>query len=377
MRFRRRTIRLIVLFLLLASTLFAVRVIVKEHDDIANYVYNAAKTELALQAAAAGTLTADVLEERVNAALDASDVGLARSYHEIAIAQGHALSPSTRKRLDAAGTWQATTLRKSAQATRGCLAGDGESVAHISGAVLCDLTVFGDVRDLTKQAMNHVMGRDVDQFILALSGIGLTLTAGTYATAGAAAPAKLSISLLKFAKNTGRLSKRFGSYLAATAQAALPAKALREHLGVIPFGSRLTRFQFNRLRKEIVGAFRRSVAPKEAARLEHVVTEVSAIKAATTTETAVRTLKLVDSPQDLTKLRRISEISGGKTLAYADTFGKSLLGMMKTSLRFTSKLLVKYVWAAGSFLLSLALAVASFLADRVALRPLWALLSRP
>lgn len=376
MRLRRRTLRIVILCFSLASTFFALRAIVKEHDDIANYIYDAAETRLALQTAAARVLTAGVLEERVNTALDASDVGLARSYYEIAIEQEQTLGAATLRRLDDAETWQATTLRNSSKGTRGCLTGNGESVAHISGAVLCDLTMYGDARDLTKEAVNYAMGRDVDRFVVALSGTGLALTAGTYATAGAAAPVKVSVSLLKFAKKTGRLSNRFGAYLMSKAQAALPMKALQQQLEAVSFRERLTSFHFSGLSEDIVGIFQRSVDPKQAAELEYVFFNLGAIKAATSTETAVRTLKIVDTPQQLTQLRRISEVSGNKSLAYADTFGKNIFGMIKTTLRVSSTLVVKYVWAMMSFVLTIALVAVFFFAERVAMHPVRRLLFR-
>ena len=49
-------------------------------------------------------------------------------------------------------------------------------------------------------------GEKADELILGLAGVGLAITAGTYATLGAGTPARVGLSLAKVARKTGRMS---------------------------------------------------------------------------------------------------------------------------------------------------------------------------
>ena len=48
-------------------------------------------------------------------------------------------------------------------------------------------------------------GQEADRLILGLAGVGIAITAGTYASMGTAAPARVGLSVVKAARKTGRL----------------------------------------------------------------------------------------------------------------------------------------------------------------------------
>ena len=52
--------------------------------------------------------------------------------------------------------------------------------------------------------------------ILGLACVGLAITAGTYATLGTAAPARIGLSVAKVARKTGRLSADLTAYIGRT-----------------------------------------------------------------------------------------------------------------------------------------------------------------
>lgn len=91
------------------------------------------------------------------------------------------------------------SLRRRAQSFgSGALHGEGASSEALAGAVIADLFVFGDVRDLVLQSARGLRGDEVDTVIVALSAAGIVLTAVPSAGAGAA--------LLKLARRSGALT---------------------------------------------------------------------------------------------------------------------------------------------------------------------------
>jgi len=111
--------------------------------------------------------------------------------------------------IDQRASWRTRIL----DAGRGVLTGRGDNVASLSGAVVSDLFVFGDVRDLSIQGANALQGETVDPVIVALSAAGLALTAAPELDIGA--------SLLKAARKFGALSTRFVSATVRVARRAL------------------------------------------------------------------------------------------------------------------------------------------------------------
>ena len=52
------------------------------------------------------------------------------------------------------------------------------------------------------------MGEPADELVLGLAGVGLAVTAGTYASLGAGAPGRIGLTVVKAARKTGRMSAR-------------------------------------------------------------------------------------------------------------------------------------------------------------------------
>lgn len=61
------------------------------------------------------------------------------------------------------------------------------------GCIGADLMLFGDVRDLVKQAYNYAAGKEVDHLIAALSGIGIATTAAELTGGGIIVDAGISV----------------------------------------------------------------------------------------------------------------------------------------------------------------------------------------
>ena len=68
-----------------------------------------------------------------------------------------------------------------------------------------DLFVFGDVRDVVREGWRGLRGEEVDTLVLGLAGTGIAVTAGMYASAGLAAPARAGLSVVKAARRGGHI----------------------------------------------------------------------------------------------------------------------------------------------------------------------------
>ncbi len=121
-----------------------------------------------------------LLEDRLSDALELAEAGGCEAQEAQARARWESLSAHLER------CWQ------------GVWTGRGEDATGVGCAVASDLVVFGDVRDLTRQAVAWGHGDDTDPVLVALSTAGLVLTFAPHVGAGNA--------LLKVARRAGTLS---------------------------------------------------------------------------------------------------------------------------------------------------------------------------
>jgi hypothetical protein len=104
-------------------------------------------------------------------------------------------------------------MRQIAAGGRGALTGRGTDTASLTGAVVADLFVFGDVRDLVIESGHWLRGEATDELLVALSAGGILLTVSPQLDLGAA--------LLKLARRMGALSDDFAHAVAVVAKRAV------------------------------------------------------------------------------------------------------------------------------------------------------------
>lgn len=107
-------------------------------------------------------------------------------------------------------------------AALGALTGRAEDAPGLVAAIVSDLFVFGDVRDLAIQSGRGLRGEAVDPFIVGLSVAGLALTALPAADSGTA--------VLKAARRNQALSPALAAHISRQAQLAVrsgDSRALR------------------------------------------------------------------------------------------------------------------------------------------------------
>ena len=70
----------------------------------------------------------------------------------------------------------------------GIFEGTSDEAIGQAAALITDFLVIGDIRDLTRQAINWSQDKQIDAVIAALSGIGLAASAVEIASAGVGLP---------------------------------------------------------------------------------------------------------------------------------------------------------------------------------------------
>ena len=182
---------------------------------------------------------------------------------------------------------------------RGLVTGEPHDMASLAGTTLGDLFVFGDIRDALREGARYVRGEQVDRLVLGLAATGIAITAGTYATFGAAAPARAGLTLVKAARKTGRLGAEFTESLGRMArQSSFPAVA---------------RAARDRAKVERAGG------------LLHLVRDVGRVEKAAGGRAALDALKIAKEPSDITRVAKLAEKEGSRTRAILKIAGRSAI----------------------------------------------------
>lgn len=156
-------------------------------------------------------------------------------------------------------------MRQLASGGRGALTGQGNDTASLTGAVVADLFVFGDLRDLVIQSGHWLRGEETDELIVALSAGGILLTVSPAVDLGAA--------LLKLARRMGALSDAFA--------------------------------------KSVADVARQAVKSRKADGIAEITGDIAALSKRSTPSGAISILKHVDDPATLRMTARFSETPEG------------------------------------------------------------------
>jgi hypothetical protein len=254
-------------------------------------------------------------------------VGLAEMLHV-------RLLPSTLQRIrENAGFFQESWRQTKAFAS-GFASGEAGSIAGLSGSVLSDMTLYGDLRDIHTEGSRYLEGKGYDHFVLGISLGGVGLSASQVVSLGGTTGLKVGASLLKVAKKTGKLSKPFLKSLSSTLDQAVDMKALRS--------------------LKLDALLHPKIAAKQISKsidihlLKPLLKDISVIKQETSLVDTVDLLKYVDSPKELSKIAKISTKYKRQTKGVMKVTGKRALRLVKGGIKWTAKLL----WGIISAILS-------------------------
>jgi hypothetical protein len=256
---------------------------------------------------------ASVAINGIEDALKAKDADLAKSFVELADDQHVTLPQDLRKRVDAAVEEANSASAHAMSFTRGLITGEPDDVVSLAGTALGDLFVFGDIRDAVREGGRYASGEQYDELILGLACAGIALTAGTYASFGAAAPVRVGLSAVKAARKTGRIGGQMASWIGRSLRETVDWNALR-------------RASFSIVEPAIaVRAAREAVKVEKAGGLTRLVSDVGRVQAKAGTQAALDGLKLARNPAEVAKVARLAEKKGGKTRAILKTLGRGAI----------------------------------------------------
>ncbi len=274
----------------------------------------------------AKTLDATVARREIEAALASDDPELAASFVELAREQGIALDPALVERVAAANSATALAKQAAGNFAHGFVSGEPQSAAGFAGTAAGDLFVFGDVRDALREGTRFASGEEADQFILGLACVGLVVTAGTYATLGAATPIRAGMSLVKGAYKTGRIGGRLAASIGRSLRAAVDLPALRTAISSMS------------LRQPGAGlrGMRSTVKLDRAGGLVRLMQDTGRVKANAGTRAAMDGLKIAEKPKDMARIARLAEAKGSKTRAILKLGGRAAVVLTAASFKLAS-----------------------------------------
>jgi hypothetical protein len=260
-------------------------------------------------------LNPQVAQREIEEALAADDVDLANSFVALAADRGIAIGPDLAERVKAANAPAASTARNTKSFVRGLVIGEPSDMVGLAGTAVGDLFVFGDIRDATREGIHYARGEPVDHLVLGLAGVGLAITAGTYASLGAGTPARVGVSLIKAARKTGQLGARMASWL---------GRSLR---GVVDLGAVRRVFAEASITRPALAerALRDAVKLDKADELVGAVRDVGEVEAKAGTRTALDSLRVAQGPKDMARFARLSKAAGGKTRAIIKLAGRAAI----------------------------------------------------
>lgn len=234
-------------------------------------------------------------DREIAAALDKDDAELARSLADLARDQGIAIDAAMLDRIAAAERF--SLARTTRQLFTGAVTGEADNPTAFAGALAADLTVVGDVRDLTQQAVAYP---DQDNLTVALAATGIILTGATAFTVGTSTAGKVGVSAIKAARKMKRLSQGLERQLVRLASDAVDTRILKT----------LTRDLGNWNFRGAFDGTRRLIKPRVVDEIAETGGALSHVFAKQGYRGTLQVLEVADGTSDVRKLRHVSDSLG-------------------------------------------------------------------
>ena len=263
----------------------------------------------------AQVFNADGAAREIEAALALDDADLAQSFLDLARDRNVMLDPALVARVEAANSTMASTRRAARHFGRGLIVGESDSLVGLAGTTVSDLLVIGDVRDAVREGTRLAKGEEADELVLGLAGVGLVVTAGTYASLGTGTPARIGVSLVKAAGKAGRITAKMAGWF---------TRSLREAVDWTKLSSAMRAAS---LTEPAVAAraAREAVKVEKTEALMRAIGDVGKVQGKAGTKAALDALKIAEGPRDLSRMARLAEAKGTRMRAILKTLGRGAI----------------------------------------------------
>src|SRR5215216_3297110 len=269
----------------------------------------------------------------IEAALAEGDSDLANSFVELARDKGIAVSDELSKRVSDAVTDAGSATNFARRFATGLVTGNADDVASLSGTVAGDLFVFGDIRDVVREAKHLAMGEDTDRLVLGLATMGLAVTAATYISVGGVAPVRAGLTLVKDARKVGRLGEGLTQWARRSAREIVDTPLLQH---AVASGSVLRPGQS-------ITAIKAAFRAEKAGALVRLAKDVGRVGEKAGIRAAQDTLRIAGHPKDVARAARLAESKGGQTRAILKVLGRGALLLAAGAFNLT-------LWVFGALL---------------------------
>ena len=258
---------------------------------------------------------ADVAARGIDDALAAKDADLAKSFVDLADARHVAIDDDRREKVEAAVAEAASASTAMKSFAYGFVSGEPTDATSFAGTALGDLFVFGDVRDAVREGSRLATGEKADELVLGLAAVGLAITAGTYATFGAAAPVRVGLTLAKVARKTGRLGGELASSIGRMLRGVVDWSALKKAISGVSISEPAL----------AIRAARDAVKVERAGKLVDLARDVGKVEAKAGTQAALDGLKVAETPREMSRVAKLADKEGGKTRAILKVGGRTAI----------------------------------------------------
>jgi hypothetical protein len=256
-----------------------------------------------------------IAEQNMQAALAANDADLAKSFLDLARDRQVEIDAALAAKVEAAAAEEQSTQHALKSFAMGFVSGEPNDAASLAGTATGDLMVFGDIRDAVREGSRLAIGEKADELVLGLACVGLAITAGTYATLGAATPVRAGVSLAKAARKTGALGADMAAYI---------GRMLRHVVDWDKLKGAVTGFSVAQP-AAAVRAARAAVKVERAGGLVRLVRDVGRVESKAGARAALDGLKVAETPREMSRLARLAEKKGGKTRAILKIAGRGAI----------------------------------------------------
>ena len=217
-------------------------------------------------------------------------------------------------------------------------------MAGLSGAIVSDMILYGDLRDLSIEGSRFAQGQPYDKLIFGMAAIGVGLSESQLFSFGATTLVKVGASIVKVAKKMGKLSRSFVWIATAKLSKAIDFKSLR----------RLDYSSPSAVKKEAKKIAKSLNTPY----LKKVFKNIDAIHKNTDSYAdTIALLKYVDDPKDLQRVANISRKYKKNTKVVFKVLGKKVIkGIVKGTARiikWTSLLIAQMISLVISILMGI------------------------
>lgn len=268
----------------------------------------------------------------IEAALAARDGDLARSLIALAKEQKVTVPPALEAELQALPG--VDPLNVLGQGWNCVINGDFDSEAGFACVVATDLTSIGDVRDLVAQGGNYLTGQPVNYLTLGLSTVGLSLTAATIGTGGAALPLRAGASFLKAVNKVGKVPPRLANEVGTMLARSLNRGALDETMDMA------RQFRIGELGAPLSRLFN----PRSVAAVSDLANDFGRIGKVGGVRAMKASVEVADSTRDVKVLAKTAERYQDRFPAVMKMLGKGVVRLADIMWRIGGWLVAAMLW---------------------------------